>query len=691
MKLNILSLSVVLLALSACSRTAITPEPETEKPGEEQYLVVRSGFGNTKVRHFDQEGSFKTVWEKGDTITVIAGYEYRYYVADNSGAESSFTLSDEHTEGLKAWPGQVVRALSGKVPVKDRNYALIAESMGNQHFNPKHPPLDVQTCVSNVSDGTVNLVFSYPLAYLRMKVKKQEIASAGGRLIITVQGNNPFVLNAVEEFVYPPAYVLEMQGPGIYELPEDNWAINSFSYPGVILNIERNEYIGWYGNRFNGYAPVSSIFYHFAPEDIASFGDNDDIAFSVAIPPTDKLTFMTVSTDVGEDSVLYEKTVPDSGILSGYLYEVNLERPYQSVDYSMDGEVYTLQTASVGKGIDVVLMGEGYTDREMGPGGKYESDMALACEELFRYEPYTSYRNRFNVYAVKVVSPGKDYKLELETVNQYCDAIPSVRDGIERAIILNRYPSETPKETSYCVMFESATHFIVRMNHPITYQRVLMHEFSHGIARLGDEYYPWSPDKNPITDDAAQELIYHHSKGWEMNLDITDNPDEVAWSHLLKDERFADEGLNLYIGNPDMAGKKEGLDIFEGGKELFTHGVYRPSYYSLMNNTHSGLWQEWMNAPSREALYKFVMQASEGDDWVYDYETFVAFDKTYRDLVIASRWTQSAYLPAPSARQGERLHVPPIICKKPLKESPLSYKELSSIVDERIRSNNVKR
>ena len=32
------------------------------------------------------------------------------------------------------------------------------------------------------------------------------------------------------------------------------------------------------------------------------------------------------------------------------------------------------------------------------------------------------------------------------------------------------------------------------------------------------------------------------------------------------------------------------------------------------------------NAPSREAIYKYVMQESEGANWEYDYETFVAFD-----------------------------------------------------------------
>ena len=32
------------------------------------------------------------------------------------------------------------------------------------------------------------------------------------------------------------------------------------------------------------------------------------------------------------------------------------------------------------------------------------------------------------------------------------------------------------------------------------------------------------------------------------------------------------------------------------------------------------------NAPSREAIYKYIMQESESPDWKYDYETFVKFD-----------------------------------------------------------------
>ena len=43
----------------------------------------------------------------------------------------------------------------------------------------------------------------------------------------------------------------------------------------------------------------------------------------------------------------------------------------------------------------------------------------------------------------------------------------------------------------------------------------------------------------------------------------------------------------------------------------------------MRSNTHG------FNAPSREAIYKRVMQLAYGDGWTYDYEEFVAFDQAH--------------------------------------------------------------
>lgn len=48
------------------------------------------------------------------------------------------------------------------------------------------------------------------------------------------------------------------------------------------------------------------------------------------------------------------------------------------------------------------------------------------------------------------------------------------------------------------------------------------------------------------------------------------------------------------------------------------------------------------NAPSREAIYKYVMQESEGPAWQYDYKTFVKFDEKGRNQFTAALNKQNA-------------------------------------------------
>ena len=76
---------------------------------------------------------------------------------------------------------------------------------------------------------------------------------------------------------------------------------------------------------------------------------------------------------------------------------------YESTDYSQDGQVVTIQTAATGKGINLVFMGDAYTDKDIA-SGLYMEMMREAANQFFSIEPYKTFKNRFNVYAVKVVS-----------------------------------------------------------------------------------------------------------------------------------------------------------------------------------------------------------------------------------------------------------------------------------------------
>lgn len=69
----------------------------------------------------------------------------------------------------------------------------------------------------------------------------------------------------------------------------------------------------------------------------------------------------------------------------------------------MDKKFETLQTATKGKGIDLVLMGDAFTDIDI-ETGFYKQLMEFAMESFFTIEPTKSYREYFNVYMVYAVS-----------------------------------------------------------------------------------------------------------------------------------------------------------------------------------------------------------------------------------------------------------------------------------------------
>ena len=100
-----------------------------------------------------------------------------------------------------------------------------------------------------------------------------------------------------------------------------------------------------------------------------------------------------------------------------------------------------------------------------------------------------------------------------------------------------------------------------------------------------------------------------NSYGYGANIDWHSDPSVIKWAHFINDSRYADEKIGIYEG-AHLVGK----------------GCYRPTENSMMRYNDCGF-----NAPSREAIYKRVMKLSEGDDWTYDYETFVAFDAPARE------------------------------------------------------------
>ena len=289
--------------------------------------------------------------------------------------------------------------------------------------------------------------------------------------------------------------------------------------------------------------------------------------------------------------------------------------PYASTDFSRDGEVLTLQKASKGNGVDIVFVGNCFVDKDMEPGGFYEQKMTQAMEQFFSYEPYTSLRDRFNVYAVKAVSPNAElFEGCKQAIASNADAFnyaKKVKDLIpDRPLRVNVIYNTLNGGRSYTTMYDDHSYVAVMLT---GVNRVLNHEGGgHGIGRLYDEYV--ENNGSTATDEAKdyfERMWSDHGCG--ANIDIHADVKETRWAHFAADGRYTGEKLGAYEGG--------------GG---FQFGIYRPTENSMMRYNDMPF-----NAPSREAIYKNVMKESEGAGWKYDYETFVNFDAKGREQFVS--------------------------------------------------------
>ena len=321
-----------------------------------------------------------------------------------------------------------------------------------------------------------------------------------------------------------------------------------------------------------------------------------------------------------QNNLLATITLTQEGSLSG-----------ESTDYSRDGEVRVVQTHSAGQGIPLVMMGDGFIDKEI-DNGYYDQVMDRAVENIFTEEPIRSLRDYFDIYAVTVVSPTNRFDDEQRTalkcwmeggnstlvggddqqVQEYAKGIEGIDlSNAQIVVLLNSdayagtdyfYEVATPSgemtgdfAIAYCPVIDGLD--------SDNFFRVLTHEVGgHGIGKLNDEYAYEESGAMPA-DQIAQEREQREIYRWWMNVDYTPDEQAVFWSDFLTDP--------LYEG--------QGLGVFEGAC-AYMSGAYRPTEESMMNQNTLGF-----NAPSRWAIYEHIVRRGEGR--MPSREEFVSFDQ----------------------------------------------------------------
>ena len=230
--------------------------------------------------------------------------------------------------------------------------------------------------------------------------------------------------------------------------------------------------------------------------------------------------------------------------------------------------VYTIQkTRSDTENMVVVVCGEGYTKSQQ---GKFINDVKRLWQDAMKYEPYRSYADRFNVYALctasestfdnggstffdvivdKYNSPvisnnlhGSQWKNHIFERCIGPEFIEKIHDAhIKKKCDPNTIPSGSEYEPYYYVhdyiaQFamvvntksdfggaynnrEYGFHYFISPSDSYRASKTFAHEFGHGLLGLGDEY-----SGGYLLDD--KELK-------SLNLSSVEDPEKIKWRQLL--------------------------------------------------------------------------------------------------------------------------------------------------------------
>ena len=243
--------------------------------------------------------------------------------------------------------------------------------------------------------------------------------------------------------------------------------------------------------------------------------------------------------------------------------------------YSGDGKyanptipVYTIQkTRSDTENMVVVVCGEGYTKSQQ---GKFINDVKRLWQDAMKYEPYRSYADRFNVYALCTASESSfdnggstffdviidKYNSPVISNNLHSsqwknhifercigpEFIEKIHDAhIKKTTDPNTIPSDSEYKPYYYVhdyiaqfaMVVNTTndfggaynnreygfHYFISPSDSYRASKTFAHEFGHGLLGLGDEY--------------SGGYLLEDKELKSLNLSSVEDPEKIKWRQLL--------------------------------------------------------------------------------------------------------------------------------------------------------------
>ncbi len=318
-----------------------------------------------------------------------------------------------------------------------------------------------------------------------------------------------------------------------------------------------------------------------------------------------------------------------------------------AIDYYKDKDVMLIQQATIGAGVDLVFMGDGFTAKDLvqHKEGKYEKTMRTAIDYFFDIYPYNEYRAYFNIYMVVAESEEEGVDGEFKKVNNkfktsygegthiscdwkickdYVKLIGKIKGESVSESDLNHITSivilNSEKYAGTAWMYAAGFSICLCPMHQ-SFKNLVHHEAGgHGFGRLADEYVNYNESIHDSEEgrERISKLATFHSSGGYRNVDITNDKSDVIWKDFIDHPQYPNVGL------------------YEGAY-YYKEGVWRPEETSCMIDNRS-----YYNAPSRWLIVSRIMNIAGID---FTFEDFVKSDNAQKVQMSYTKALEQTSLP----------------------------------------------
>ena len=294
--------------------------------------------------------------------------------------------------------------------------------------------------------------------------------------------------------------------------------------------------------------------------------------------------------------------------------------------------------------LNIVILGDGYKQKDYAEGGLFERRATSAMENFFGIEPFTTYRNRFDVYMAgySSVDEGTDISSESLDLNTYFDSywsgtstaislaesgktkvINAVQNDLGltggayyRTIVImlintdaNAGSTFYPEQKTGSLSGDGYHSFSVACvaANSTGFGGLVKHEAGgHAFGRLADEYITVT-EGTTVSDADKTSLANAHKVGFYTNV-TTDYNNYSHWK-MFTDAGYSSDEVGYYQG------------AWRG-----SYGVWRSSQTSIMQSTGN---TGYFNAVSRYAIWRRIILQAKGieNDTMVD---FVSYDQKNR-------------------------------------------------------------